>query len=274
MKVTNQDYYLDGYLVSNFDTAKKVIKKDWDMVFLVDGYEGTGKSVLAQQLAYYVDETFNVERVTFTPEEFTRAIEDANKYEAVVYDEAYTGLASRSAMSNINRALVRMLAEIRQKNLFVFIVMPTFFDLDRYVALWRSRALLHIYTGDGFERGYFAFYNMDKKKQLYTVGKKFYSYGGVKPNFTGRFTNHYTVNEDEYRRRKGIALKNNTDVRGATFSEGLRSEKERVAYKLFPHLGRDIKVTRLFIQDISGLKNTTYHKRLNDYYSRKNRKND
>ena len=109
-------------------------------------------------------------------------------------------------MSLINRTLITMLAEIRQKNLYVFVVMPCFFDLDKYVALWRSRALIHVYTGKNFERGYFAFYNVDKKKDLYILGKKFYSYSNPKPNFIGRFTNFYPVDEKEYRKKKRNSL--------------------------------------------------------------------
>jgi len=109
-------------------------------------------------------------------------------------------------MSDINKTLVSMLAEIRQKNLFVFIVMPTFFDLDKYAAIWRSRGLIHVYTDKGYGRGYFAYYNKDKKKTLYILGKKFYDYKKPTPSFRGRFTNYYVVDEAEYRNRKLIAL--------------------------------------------------------------------
>jgi hypothetical protein len=197
-----EQYYMDGYLKTAYDRAKDIIKEDWDFVFLIDGSEGGGKSVIAQQGATYCDPTFNIERITFTPEEFKNAIIGASKYQSVVYDEAYTGLSSRGAMTDINRTLVSMLAEIRQKNLFVFIVMPTFFDLDRYAAIWRSRALIHVYTDDDFKRGYFAFFNVDRKKSLYLLGKKLYSYGTPKANFIGRFTNHYTVDEVAYRKKK------------------------------------------------------------------------
>jgi len=206
VKVTDQDYYMDGFLQSNLDTAIKVSKKDWDMVFIIDGSEGSGKSILAMQCAYYCDNTFNADREAYSPDEFKERIIKAKQYNAVVYDEAMTGLSSRSAMSNVNKALVSMLAEIRQKNLFVFIVLPTFFDLDKYAALWRSRALLHVYTGDDFKRGYFAFYNVEKKKDLYINGKKYYSYGKPRPNFIGRFTNHYTISEDDYRAKKRASL--------------------------------------------------------------------
>lgn len=176
------------------------------VVFVVDGAEGSGKSVMAQQAACCCDPSFNIDRIVFTPYSFRKVVIAAKQYQAIVYDEAYTGLSSRATMSLINRTLVSMLAEIRQKNLFVFVVMPTFFDLDKYVALWRSRALIHIYTGNNFQRGFFAFFNIDRKKILYVGGKKFYSYGVTKANFIGRFTNHYVVDEKEYRKKKKESL--------------------------------------------------------------------
>lgn len=198
---------MDGYLKKGYEKAKKVIVKDWDWLTIVDGTEGGGKSVIAQQGAKEVDPTFNINRIVFTPNEFRNAIINGEKYQAIVYDEAYTGLSSRGTMTDINKILVAMLAEIRQKNLFIFIVMPTFFDLDRYVALWRSRGLIHVYIDKGYGRGYFAYYNRDKKKALYMTGKKFYDYRRPKPNFRGRFTNRYVVDEVEYRKRKLEALK-------------------------------------------------------------------
>lgn len=199
-------FYMDGIHKQNLDTAKHVVEKDWDMIFCYDGPEGSGKSTKAIQDAYYCDSTINIDRIVFTPNEFRKAVLSAKKYEAVVYDEAYTGLSSRATMSLINRTLVSMLAEIRQRNLFIFVVMPTFFDLDKYVAIWRSRALVHIYTGKNFERGFFAFYNVDKKKDLYIQGKKFYSYANPSPNFIGRFTSHMPIDEVQYRKKKKDSL--------------------------------------------------------------------
>jgi len=206
VQVGEHNFYLDGYLKENLDTAKVVIRKDWDMVICYDGNEGSGKSVKAMQDAYYCDPTLTNERIVFTPYQFRKAILSAKKYQAIVYDEAYTGLSSRATMSMINRTLISMLAEIRQKNLFVFVVMPCFFDLDKYVALWRSRALIHVYTGKNFQRGFFAFYNVDRKKDLYINGKKYYSYNKPSPNFIGRFVNYYTVDEKAYRANKKKSL--------------------------------------------------------------------
>lgn len=200
---TPDEYYMDGYLKTALDKARDIVKKDWDMIFLIDGYEGVGKSVKAQQLAKYCDPDFNISQITFNAKDFKTAVRDAKPYSSIIYDEAYGGLSSKSWMNKVNQSIVEMLTEIRYKNLFIFIVLPTFFDLVKYVALWRSRALIHIYDVD-FERGYFAFYDKDRKKNLYIKGKKFYSYSSSlqKPNFIGRFTNHYTVDKDLYKLRK------------------------------------------------------------------------
>lgn len=206
VKDNKHQFSIDGYLKSNLDTAKKVIEKDWDMVICVDGYEGSGKSVLTFQMAYYCDPTFTVDNIVFTPDQFQKAIFDAKPYTAVVFDEGFSGLSSRAAMTQVNRTLIKMMAEIRQKNLFVFVVMPSFFDLDKYICLHRSRCLIHVYTGDNFERGFFAFYNMDKKKLLFIEGKKYYSYKKPRPNFIGRFSNYYPIDQKFYRKLKKDAL--------------------------------------------------------------------
>lgn len=199
------DLYLDGYLKTNLETAKEVIKADWDMLFVIDGTEGGGKSVLAQHVAKYLDPSLSIDRIVFTPKEFRDAVLKAEKYQVIIYDEAYGGLSARQAMSIVNKALISLLAQIRQKNLFIVMVLPCFFELDKYAAIWRSRALLHVYCGDNFERGYFSFFNAQKKKELYMKGKKFYEYC-VTPNFRGKFTKGYVVDEAAYRQKKLDAM--------------------------------------------------------------------
>ncbi len=201
-KGSKQGMYIDGYHKATLDTARKIIKEDWDMVFVYDGMEGSGKSVKCLQDAFYCDPTLNIDRITFNPEDFKKACMSAKKYQAVVLDEAYGGLSSRGAMGAVNKSIVQMLTVIRQKNLFIYIVLPTFFDLDRYVAIWRSRALIHVYTGNDFQRGFFEFYNIERKKNLFIYGKKTYDYKTQKANYRGRFMKTYTIDEGIYREKK------------------------------------------------------------------------
>lgn len=253
------NFYMDGNLKSNLKMAKSVIKKDWDMVFVIDGSEGSGKSVLAMQSAKFCDPTFSVERVAFTANEFREAVINAAQYQAVVFDEAYRGLNSRAAMSMVNRILIQMLAEIRQKNLFVFVVMPCFFDLDKYVALWRSRALVHVYVGDNFERGFFLFFNQERKKQLYINGKKFYTYSKPKANFFGRFTNHYPIDEQDYRKKKKDSLTN---------SEGQMTQKllsSQLINEMVKKLAERDGMTNQEKAELIGVPISTYYYKLRQY---------
>lgn len=162
----------------------------------------SGKSTVALQMAHYIDRSFNLSRVCFTSEEFINCIVNAKKYQSVVYDEARSGLNARRALSEVNVALTNMLAEIRQKNLFVVIVLPSFFDLDKNVACWRSRALVHVYTRGLKERGFFKFYSQNKKKMLYVLGKRTYQYSKVICDFHGRFSDINPLDEQAYRLKK------------------------------------------------------------------------
>jgi len=204
-------YYMNPALHSNLKFMKdlilgdKVNKKkpqDWDMVICLDGREGAGKSVLAQQIAYFLNPNFSLDNICFNSFEFKKKILTANKFDVIIYDEAFSGLNARQSMGAINRSVVSMLTEIRQKNLFVLILVPSFFDLDKYVALWRSFALIHVYTGNNLKRGFFCFYNYKKKKMLYLIGKKLYQYNKVTPVFRGEYPNVYTVDEEAYREKK------------------------------------------------------------------------
>ena len=208
-------YYLDKRLKKNLDESviKSLQKKDKDCVIAIDGAEGAGKSTLALQIGKYVDPTLDLSRVVFDAESFRQAIFKAKKGQCVIFDEAFTGLSSRSSLSGINRALVSLMMQMRQKNLLVIMVLPTFFLLDKYVALFRTRALIHVQEHSG-RRGYFKLFNRKTKKYLYLMGKTTYSYGGSKwkarTRFRGRFYGVFALGDDDmeekYRIKKAKAL--------------------------------------------------------------------
>lgn len=261
--VNGLEYYMDENIKANLDRAKHHNMNDWDFTFIIDGRERGGKSVLAQQLAIYVDNSFCLERVCFTASEFKRAVLNAQPHQAIIYDEAFTGLSSKDSMNRTNKLLVQMLAEIGQKNLFIFIVMPTFFDLTKYVALWRSRALIHIYTGDDFQRGFFAFYNDDLKKTLYIDGKDYYNYKGSKYNFVGRFTNFYVLDEKLYRAKKRKSLADKDDIKDT------EDEKKEHIDWLFDYLQGIDGLNEVTKQKILGMPPTTYYWRRKRFEERK-----
>ena len=208
MKMTKDSSEFPGYYIApkikaTLDKAKNhVIKYDWDRVYIIDGTEGSGKSLLALQLAYYFDPTLNLDRVAFTGDEFTEAIRTAKKNQAIIFDEAFNGLSSTAATSKLNKLIVAKLMECRQKNLFLFIVLPTIFLLQKYVSIFRSRALFHVYVPKSNVRGYYRVYNQKNKKYLYLNGWKFYSYQKPFLRKSQRFYGKYPIDEEAYRAKK------------------------------------------------------------------------
>jgi len=206
-------YYMEERLHNNLQN--KVIpalaKRDKDRVLAIDGAEGSGKSTLAFQIGKKVDPSLNLSRIVFSPEDFRDVVFKANKGQCIIYDEAFTGLSSRASLSGINRYLISLMMQMRQKNLFVIIVLPTIFLLDKYVALFRTIALIHVYEVKG-QRGYFKVYSRKAKKLLYLYGKQTYSYHHKKisTRFRGRFYGVFALGdkkeEDKYRAKKATAL--------------------------------------------------------------------
>jgi hypothetical protein len=211
MKVTiknGSNYYIDKTLKGVWDKIRngQLQKIDEDRVYVVDGKERTGKSVFAIQQAAYLDENFDVNNIVFTPDEFIAAIKNAKKGQAIVYDEAFFGLSSRSAIGKVNKQIVRCLMEVGQKNLIIFLVMPSFFELDKYAAIHRAEVLFHVHRDTKGKRGIVRVYNKGLLQKLYAIGKKHHSYDFPKSFFSLRFFNQYPIDEEKYREKKSNSL--------------------------------------------------------------------
>lgn len=235
-------YYMNDRLKKNIDEGilPDLNKKDKDCILAIDGGEGTGKSTLALQIGKYVDPTLNLSRVVFDAESFKQAVFKAKKGQCVIYDEAFTGLSSRSSLSSINTALVSLMMQMRQKNLFILLVLPTFFLLDKYAALFRTKSLIHVYENKGI-RGYFRVYNKKKKKYLYLYGKKDYSYGAkgdkykfIRTKFKGRFYGVFALGdelkEEKYRSKKAKALEETQKNPLSAGQLKYKAQRDRILY--------------------------------------------
>lgn len=202
-------YFIPPILAQQLDKVQnRVLKKDRDFVAVVDGEEGVGKSVLAQQIAKYLDPDFSLDNIVFNSDDFLKIIKDpkTKKGTAIVLDEAFSAANNRASLTEVNRAMIGVATEMRQKNLFVLMLLPSFFDLDKYFALWRCRALFHVFF-DHDENRHYVLFPKEEKKYLYLTGKKTYNYNKPRSPFPPMtFSNHYTVDEQEYRSKKQAAF--------------------------------------------------------------------
>jgi len=193
-------------------------KKDDDRVYIVDGRERTGKSVLTLQQAAYIDPTMLqspeefCSRICFTAEEFLEAIRKTDSTDeitkCIIFDEAFRGLSSRSATSRVNKRIIQALMEVGQKNLVLWIVLPSFFMLDLYPAMLRSHALIHVKKEKNSNRRTFGVYTYKKKAYLYKNGvRKGWNY--LPTRTIGRFSKKFPGGEafeKAYRAKKHKAL--------------------------------------------------------------------
>lgn len=205
-------FYISPILTKELEKIRTlVLKKDRDWVGVVDGDEGSGKSVLAMQVCKTLDPSFDLNRIVYNADDFTNKIKKAKKGQAILMDEGYSAANARASLSEVNRALVALATEMRQKNLFVIICIPSFFDLDKYFAIHRSRALFHVYFNASGERGQFIVYPKTAKKLLFLYGKKTYSYAKPRSPYPAmRFLNYYPVDETQYRELKAMAFQKRT----------------------------------------------------------------
>lgn len=191
------------------------LNQDFDCVVLVDGNEGAGKSVFGMQVAYALDKYRSIDldkQVCWYPEQVHEAITSLEPGRAIVWDEARRGLNRRRSTQDVNMEVTDLLAECRQNNLFLVVIMPSFYDMDMNVAVWRSRLLLHVWYDWDIEnrekplsRGKFRMYSEKGKKRLYTDknARMGYHYPFLKGEcFDASFPHHYVVDELEYRRLK------------------------------------------------------------------------
>ena len=214
IECNGKHYWMDGILHTNLISAKSLIRDDWDFLYVVDGSVGTGKSVFAQQMAYFVSEgKLTLDQVCFTAQQFRDAVLSAEKYSAVIFDEAFRGLAGRASLSKVNKSIVELLNEIRQKNLFIFIVLPSMWDLDRYITQHRSSGVFNVYylptkkedSSWTRQRGHVRFYKKNKITYLIGNSSKKYVYP-KEASFKVTFREFYPLDEAAYKRKKSQAL--------------------------------------------------------------------
>jgi len=257
-----KEIYLDGYIKSNLDIGVQQLHDDFDQVWFVDGAEGAGKSDFMAQAAYYVNDPETrhslIDRICTTAETFDAAILSAKPFDAVVLDEAFGSISATGSMGKVNRVLQRRFTEIRSKNLFIFIGAPSFMDIMRYFAIWRSKCLIHIYLSKERKRGFGAFYGEKKKRKLYILGKKqFYNYNVVSPQFTFRFIKqmHMVIDKVAYDTKKNAIQSMTADEEKAEKNRlKLKGAYMKVIYNLWKD---DPKRSQKEMSRLTGISQTT-----------------
>jgi len=194
--------YVDGYLKSNLDIVKDAVLKDgWDYVSCIAGIPGAGKSTLAQQICKYLDPNFSIDNICFTMKEFREKTSVGTKGQAFMLDESFADLNAQLTRDPQFIATMNHMQVIRQKGLFLILVLPDFFSLSKNIAIFRSSHLFVVYA-ETYKRGRFSAFDREAKRELYIMGKPYVNYQCVQPNFRGAFGKEWFVDFQEYEKKK------------------------------------------------------------------------
>lgn len=242
-----EEIYIDENLQKNIVEIKdSVLNKGWDNPFIICGICGVGKSTFGQQFCKALDDTFNIDRICFTAEEFCEKTSKGNKGEAYMLDESFADMNSKASTSPEFIKIMNHLQLIRQRGLHLCLILPDFFSLNKNVAIFRANYLFVIYHSD-YKRGRFAVFDRERKKNLYIKGKQFLNYMCVPPNFRGRFVGKWVIDEKEYERRKY----NHLVSQGEGKNTSIRTLRHRD--KLFAYTKLILNIPSETLSEVSGI---------------------
>lgn len=161
---------MDKYLLPNVKGLWEWIKNDWDVVALVIGREGSGKSTLTQEMALAINADFSLKDVFFTADQFIHWVNTAKPGSVGIYDEADELTAGY--FDDTVRVIKSRLKRMRDKNLILFLVTPTMKDLGEYFAKHRSFFCIYVYELGADRRGFYHLYNFSDKELLFEALRK------------------------------------------------------------------------------------------------------
>ena len=206
--IGNLTIALHQMLRKKLDNIKKIVKRKWDAVFLIDGNERCGKSTLGMTAAWYLSNgKLTIDNFAAGMQDAAEKIDKLPDGSILFVDEGSLVFNSKDSMTREAKKLQKVLDVVGQKNMVFIVVLPCFFDLNKNIATRRSKFLLHVYTASDLQRGRFSYFSPAKKRHLYTLGKKnFGSYSKPKADWLGSFVDFQLPFNDEYIKLKRMSL--------------------------------------------------------------------
>lgn len=153
---TGVRFYMNPRLKQNLDIHLNAVKShNQDMLVVIDGEEGSGKSQSVRQLALYCAEQLGT---TFERDGTANIHNSMDKYIDVaegkskegirgwvnVLDESRAVLGKARFNSKPVKRFTDWLSECRDMGQVHFILLPAYHDLHKYVVLWRMVFVIHM----------------------------------------------------------------------------------------------------------------------------------
>jgi deoxyadenosine/deoxycytidine kinase len=190
-----------------------------DVVIVIDGKEGTGKSRMARIVGSYLamkaKMPFSVPNIHFSAKEYIKFSEAGAKFQINVLDESRQALNKRRSMSKDVVGFTNYISENRDKYQVHIILLPAIHDLDSYVSIWRMHMLIrmlriHKYMATEqtyrLDRGHFRIYSNNTELQKCMHNKNKYGYYAYpSPKYNGKMGDYEPFTDieiAEYEKKK------------------------------------------------------------------------
>lgn len=243
----------DSRMLSFLFNVYEHLREDYDFVLVVVGDTGTGKSMLAIHLleAWYkvvLGEGFDKSRIDQVNTSFVSWVEkfkDLQEFDMNIYDEGSTSLDSKESLSKLSRDLTKLFNVFRSKRFFSVIILPSFFNLNKYFRENRLRGLVHVYRRGSYRLfskvgiNYLNSYNERRVVKSMMVARPIHT--STFPDYNGVLRSLYDARKDE-----------SVDVVLDEVIGSVRLQKSRVS--LFDLHGDDVLKLRK-----KSVKKFTYH---------------
>lgn len=124
--------------------GKRLTYRKKDLVFIITGYPGEGKSVLAVDIAKEYDKRFTYERnLIYSRSELMEKIEQFPP-SAFIIDEAINILYKREWNKGAQKEMIKLLNICRSKRHMLIFVQPDFEDMDKDIRKKRLRLWIDV----------------------------------------------------------------------------------------------------------------------------------
>lgn len=165
--MTTEEMFRRGLGIDNKLTLIKVAKlleeslvHEWDNVIAITGDEGTGKSMLAMQLAHHINNEFTMkDNVAFVPDEkqIYNMVTGLPPFSAIVLDEAIKAFYKLNWNNRMQIMLNELFTMCRNEHKATILCIPSILDLNKFMRSRRVRVWIHV-----MNRGFACVFMKDK----------------------------------------------------------------------------------------------------------------
>lgn len=206
---------IEDQLLKKLDLMVNRLNKTDDVVLIVDGDEGQGKTEFSMGVCYYM--AYKLKR-KYTPDNIFFDLDSVirftseTKEQIIHFDEGALGLLRTQWQTSMQQKFMQLVMVARKKKHFLIICIPKFHRLPPYIIEDRSIGLVHVYSHQNIHKGRYCYFTKSAKAKLWEdYNKKKNKSYQRHFSFRGRFIEaskkiFTKEQEEQYERKKDQAI--------------------------------------------------------------------